>query len=113
MFPRTEWRKKRRSKRRASEEGRPGEAGYDGAVTEGLPARLDREEDAEEEKGENEWQRQEKDGQDQEWDREPGDHRLLPSIIYSRLLPAARQQEGVKQEGRDEFRKGPNEKAGS
>jgi hypothetical protein len=39
-------RKKRRSTRRASEEGRPREAGDDGAVTVGLPARPDRKEDA-------------------------------------------------------------------
>jgi hypothetical protein len=96
MFPRTEWRIKRRSERRASEEGRPGEPGYDGAVTVGLTARPDREEDTEKEKAEDKGQRQEKDRHNQEGDGVPGYHRLLPSIIYSRLLPAARQQEGIK-----------------
>jgi hypothetical protein len=53
-----EWRKKRRSKRRASEEGRPGEAGDDGAGIDRLPARPDRKEDPEKEKAEDKGQRQ-------------------------------------------------------
>jgi hypothetical protein len=109
VFPRTEWWKTRRSKRRASEEGRPSGAGYDGAGIAGLAARPDREEDAKKEKAEDKGQRQEKDGQDQDWDRAPGYHLLIPSI-YSRPLPSARQlegvPEGVKQEGRDEFQDG-------
>jgi hypothetical protein len=50
LFPRTEWRKKERSKRRASEEGRPSQEGKEGTGLTGLPARPDREEDAEKEK---------------------------------------------------------------
>jgi hypothetical protein len=90
-----EWRKKRRSKRRASEEGRPAGAGDDGAGITGLPARPDSEEDAEKEKAEDKGQRQEKDRQDQEGDRASGDHDLLPYIIYSMRLLAARQEEGI------------------
>jgi hypothetical protein len=93
--PWAERRKTRRSKRRASEEGRPSSAGYDAAGIAGLPARPDREEDAEKEKAEDKGQGQEKDGQDQEWDRKPGDHCLLPSIILGRSRPFVN-KEGVK-----------------
>jgi hypothetical protein len=65
MFPRTEWRKKRSLTRWTSEEGRPGEAGYDGAGIDRLPARPDRKENAEKEKAEDKGQREEKDCQDQ------------------------------------------------
>ena len=105
MFPLTEWRKKRRSKRRASEEGRPSGTGYDGTGIAGLTARPDREEDAKKEKAEDKGQRQKQNRQDQEWDRKPGDHCLLPSIILGRFRPPVNKR-GDKQEGRDEFQDG-------
>ena len=76
MFPRTDWRKKRRSKRRASEAGRPRKAGDDSAVTVGLPARPDREEDGEQKTVEEERKRQKKNGQEQERNRAVADHDL-------------------------------------
>jgi hypothetical protein len=88
--PWAERRKTRRSERRASEEGRPGEAGYGGAGIDRLPARPDREEDPEKEKADDKGQGQEKDGQDQEWNGVPGYHLLLP-FTYSRPLPSVRQ----------------------
>ena len=78
----------RRSKGRASEEGRPGDTGDEDAVEDRLPARPGREKNAKEEKGKGKRQRQEKDGQDHEWDGVPGGHRLSPfAAILDRPAP--------------------------
>jgi hypothetical protein len=70
--------KRRRSTRGTSEEDRPGGSANGGGGEIGLPARPDREEDAEDEEADGERQRQEKNGQDHERYGVSRDHLLSP-----------------------------------
>jgi hypothetical protein len=68
--------KRRRSTRRASEEGRPGGTGERVPGRRGLPARPDGQKDAEDDENHGERQGQEDRGQDQKWNGRPVDHAL-------------------------------------